>query len=64
MLLTAKEWSARGFRIKTGTYSRYRGAGGAALFSRFQVTPWEYVPAFKQSTPQYVTVDGQLYRKV
>lgn len=63
MLLSAKDWARRGYRIKTGARSSYRGAGGVALFSSFQVTPWEYVPAFKQPTPQYVTVDGVLYRK-
>lgn len=63
MLLTAKEWARRGLRIRTGARSNYRGAGGVALFSSKQVVPWDYVPAHF-NTPQYVTVDGQLYRKV
>lgn len=64
MTLSAKQWARAGFRIKTGQRSYIRGAGGVALFTKYQVTPWEYVPAFKQPIPNYVTVDGQLYRKV
>ena len=64
MLLSARGWSSRGYRIRTGARSYHRGAGGTPLFTERQVTPWEYVPAFKAPVPQYVTVDGQLYRRV
>lgn len=61
-LLTAREWSARGYRIRTGARSLYRGAGGVPLFSLNQVTPWDYIPVRQEK--HYITVDGALYRRV
>lgn len=60
MLLTAKQWSARGYRIRTGATSYYRGAGNAALFDRCQVTQWDYTPRPRE----FVVVDGYTYRRV
>lgn len=61
-LRSSREWSNMGFRIRTGARSMYRGAGGVPLFSRNQVTPWEYIPA--RQVDRYITVDGKLYRQV
>lgn len=66
MVLTAQQWARRGYRIRTGARSYMRGAGGSALFSYSQVTPWEYVPKYspRVNHDRYITVDGRLYKQV
>lgn len=59
MLLTAKEWSARGYRIRTAARSYYRNSYGRALFLRRQVTRWE-----SPRPQEYVVVNGYTYRRV
>lgn len=62
-MLSAKEWARRGFRIRTGARSDFRGAGGVALFTRTQVTPWDYVPAHFNN-PNIIKVGGRYYREI
>lgn len=63
-LMTAKDWAQRGYRIRTGARSIARGAGGVALFSQNQVTPWDYIPAGFRVPNDVIVVDGQMYRRV
>lgn len=75
--LSAQQWARRGYRIRTGARSYMRGAGGVALFSSNQVTPWDkpfpmtlrqaqnIVEQHRQHNARdTVIIGGELYRKV
>ena len=64
MLMTAKAWARRGYRIRTGARSYYRGAGGVALFGRDQVTPWDYIPPHFSERPRVIQVNGRMYQEI
>lgn len=63
-LLSAREWARRGFRIRTGARSEYRGAGGVALFTNYQVVPWDYTPAHFVPRQDVISVNGALYARI
>lgn len=64
MLMTANQWARRGYRIRTGARSFHRGAGGVALFSDSQVTPWDYAPPHFNQPRNVIEVNGRYYREI
>lgn len=63
-VMSSQDWARRGYRIRTGARSYIRGAGGVAMFSRDQVTPWDYIPAGFRTPNDVIVVDGQMYRRM
>lgn len=64
MLMTAKAWARRGYRIRTGARSYHRGAGNVALFDQGQVIPWDYVPPHFNEGPRVIQVNGRFYQEI
>lgn len=67
-VMSSQDWARRGYRIRTGARSYTRGAGGVAMFTRNQVTPWDYVPAHFNAPPAHkpniIQVNGRYYREI
>lgn len=63
-VMSAQQWARRGYRIRTGARSSIRGAGGVALFTQSQVTPWDYDPRPRYQNPNIIQVGGRFYREI